>query len=151
MTKFRFRLQTLVKLREAERERRQQQLAEALRAEQILRGQIEQVQQELAEIQHQTRQLTGPGQVNVDSVLQTNRYELQLRAQLTLLRRQLSQLADEVQRRRAALLESDRQVRVLEKLRERKREEFDKLELQAEAKLLDEVSQRSYFRAGEPR
>ena len=51
-----------------------------------------------------------------------------------------AQLNEEIERRRAALVEADREVRVLEKLRERKWSEHQTAELRHELRQLDEVA-----------
>ena len=51
-----------------------------------------------------------------------------------------AQLETEIEKRRAALAAADRDVRVLEKLKERKREEYDAAELKRELRQLDEFA-----------
>ena len=46
----------------------------------------------------------------------------------------------EIDRRRQALVEADRQVRVLEKLRDRKLKEYEREELLKEVRDMDEIS-----------
>ena len=55
-------------------------------------------------------------------------------------------LTDEVERRRLVLTEADRQVRVLEKLKERKREDAVRLEQRQEMKQLDEAAATGFLR-----
>jgi flagellar FliJ protein len=76
----------------------------------------------------------------VDSLLQTHRYELVLSTKRKQLATQIQQVQTEIERRRLVVVEADRQVRVLEKLRERQalhhRQETDR----QEAKLYDEMA-----------
>ena len=140
--KFTFRLQTLWKLRVAEREERQLKLSEAERADDILRTQGEELELELAEMARGLWAGSQPGAVNVDRLLDTERYELVLVARREVLRAQRVRLAAEIERRREALVEADRQVKVLEKLRDKGRLEHVRREEALEVKRLDEIALR---------
>jgi flagellar export protein FliJ len=65
-----------------------------------------------------------------------------LLAQQATMLEQTRLLAAEVERRRVAVVEADRQVKVLEKLHERKLDEFRQDQQRAEFKVLDEVAAR---------
>ena len=116
---FRFRLETLLRLRIAERQERRAELAKALRAEEMLRADQTRLAVEQGEIAERARTLKSPGAANVDALLSAHRYEVVLAAKARQLAQQMIQIAAETERRRQVLLEADRQVRVLEKLRER--------------------------------
>src|SRR5262245_7320365 len=117
---FRFRLETLLRIRIAERDQRRAELAKAIRAEELLRVEETKLEIVQAEAAERSRQLKSPGLANVDALMQTHRYEVVLAAQRRQLASQLSQVQAETNRRRLILVEADRQVRVLEKLRDRK-------------------------------
>jgi flagellar FliJ protein len=137
---FHFRLQTLLRLRIAERDERRAELAKALRAEELLRAEQEKLRNERELLAHRGRQLKSPGAADVDGLLQTHRYELVLAAQAKQLAAQLTQVEAETERRRQLAVEADREVRVLDKLRERQaaahRQRLDRLEM----KQLDEMA-----------
>jgi flagellar protein FliJ len=114
-----FRLQTLLRLRIAERDERRADLAKALRAEAVLEEQRERLTGEQRELLGRQRALQSPGAANVDALLATHRYTGVLAVQAHQLAGQIVQVQAETERRRLALVEADRQVRVLEKLRER--------------------------------
>src|SRR5262245_50252921 len=116
---FHFRLQTLLRLRVADRDQRRADLAKAMRAEEMLRAELRKLGNEQVEAAQRGRDLKSPGSANVDALLQTHRYEMVLAAQSRQLETQLGQVQAEAERRRQLLVEADRQVRVLEKLRER--------------------------------
>jgi len=122
MTLFHFRLQSLLKLRHVQRDRCRESLAEAYRADQLLQSRQDRLQEEVqaARVTKQQRLQLGP--VEVDGLLDTYRYELVLRAQVRQIERQRQQIGQEVERRRLALVEADRELRVLEKLRDRQAE-----------------------------
>ncbi|MBC7856283.1 MAG: flagellar export protein FliJ [Pirellulaceae bacterium] len=143
---FRFRLQTVLELRIAERDERRGELAKALRAAEILQERRQQLTEEMTDNQELARKLAEPGKANIDRLLQTHRYEAILKGTLAQLVAQEKQVAAEIERRRHVLTEADRQVRVLEKLQERKREEHARGELRQEMKQLDEVAAVAFIR-----
>jgi len=140
MAKFQFRLATLLKLREATRDERRAELAQAYQADAFLEQQQDRLQRELAGLVLQSRKVAGPGTLDVDQLLQTQRYELFLRARQSQLADQRGTVAEEIERRRQILVEADREVRVLEKLRQRQLERHREEEGRREMKILDEVA-----------
>jgi len=140
MAKYKFRLNTLQKVREAHRDHQRGSLAEAFRAEQVLaenRAQLTVEERELRELQ---RSASQGRYLDVNRLLEAQRYELLLKAQSQELTKQAVLLAAETERRRQTLVEADREVRVLELLDERHRRAH-KLEAQREeTKRLDDVA-----------
>ena len=144
MANFRFRLQTLLRLRAAARDQRRAQLAEAYKAERILRQQAEQLSGELDQVRGQMRQAAQPGEVNVDSLLVSHRYELVIQAQKQNLDGQIKQILDEIERRRVLVVEADRQVRILERLRQRQQDDHNRKQQNLEVKEMDEIAARQH-------
>ena len=142
MKAFHFRLTTLQKLREAERQRRQLELAQALEAERILNDQIAEIRREIAAAKNSVREKSQPGEINVDALLELQRYGLQLRAQALTLAQQLEQVRVETERRRQVLVEADRQVQTLDKLRDQQWQTHQREELHREQKIIDEMAQK---------
>jgi flagellar export protein FliJ len=64
------------------------------------------------------------------------------------LKKQREGVADQIEKRRQALVEADREVRVLEKLREQKETEYRQQDDAQEVKRLDEIASLQSFRAG---
>jgi flagellar FliJ protein len=139
MARFRFRLQTLRRLREITRDELRVRLAEAYRAEQILADERAALETERAGLAELQRQLVDRGALDVNRVLAAQRYQLVLEAQSRTLAEQAARLEEEIERRREAVVDADRQVRVLDKLRERREREHRYAAERAEAKRLDEV------------
>jgi flagellar FliJ protein len=142
MSAFHFSLQPVLRVRLAERDDRRVRLGEAYHAERVLRDRLMQAASERARIRDMVRSASAPGQVNVDSLLQTHRYELVVSAEIQVMEKQLTQVAEEIERRRQALIEADRQVRVLEKLRDRRYAEYQQESRKREFRELDEIAQR---------
>ena len=149
MSSFHFRLETLLRLRMAERDERRADLAKALRAEGVLLAELRQIETEQLQARAKVREQSAPGAADVDGLLQTNRYQLVLKAQRGQLEGQLVQVRAELERRRQALLEADRGVRVLEKLRERQLAAHRDREARLEIKVLDEVAASAHRRRRE--
>jgi flagellar protein FliJ len=140
MTKFRFRLATLLQLRESTRDERRVQLAESQRADTELHRQLIRVEMEQQQLQRECREAAGPGDVDLPRLVEAQQYASALRAQQTELRRQRQALAAEIDRRRQTLLEADRDVRTLEKLRENQLQAHRQEENRQEGKRLDEAA-----------
>jgi flagellar FliJ protein len=143
MSTFRFRLATLLRLREAARDEKRARLAEAYRAAEILAAQLQEIDGELAAYRLAAQQNAQRGIVDVDQLLHGHRYERVLTAQKNALKTQQKQVAEEIDRRRLALVEADRQVRVLEKLREKKQTEHATAEERRDQRLMDELASRA--------
>lgn len=145
MARFQFRLKTLYAIREAARDERRAQLAEAYAADRKLKDRRAALEQELKEQKQWFRAGIAPGRVDVDRLLTVNRYELVVRAEIGVVTQHEETLAVEIERRRQNLLAADREVRVLEKLRERQLEQFRQQQAAAEMKEIDEVAARAAF------
>ena len=140
MPQFRFRLQTLERLREAARNTCREQLAEALRVDEHLKAQ--QVELEAQLKLARDLQIVPAGRVDVDRLLQAQRYEATVVLEVRHIAGQRAQLATEIERRRLALVEADREVKALEKLKEVRKAEHRQLELRAEMAQMDEAAGR---------
>ena len=147
MPRFRFRLQTLRRLREIHRDELRGRLAEAFAAEQVILAQRQDVEREIVDLAAHVRGLAGLGAMDVAQVMSSQRYHLVLQAQARVLAEQAAQLAQEVDNRRAALVEADRQVRVLDKLEERQRQQHEQQAQAVQAKQFDEIAVMRWHRS----
>ena len=146
MAKFKYRLATLLRLRESARDERRTQLAQADRAEAMVRQEQARLAKESAELSARIRAAAGAGEVHVDCLLDAQRFDLVLKARHHELAQQRRQVEAEIQRRRQALVEANREVQVLEKLRQRQRARWQEEENRREVKRLDEVAVRSHVK-----
>jgi len=133
-------LATLLKLREAVRDERRAELAQAYRADDVLNKLLEQTRTELNSLEDQCRKAAGPGTIDIDRLIEVQRYEIILKLQQRHLNEQRGRLAAEIERRRVALLAANREVRILEKLRERQLEQYQQAENRLDVKRLDEIA-----------
>jgi flagellar FliJ protein len=146
MAKYRFRLETLLKLREARRDQQRTALAEAFRAEQVLANNRRALADERTKLREVQRSATADRYLNVNRLLEALRYEMVLRSNEQELSRQEKLLAVETERRRLALVEADREVRTLELLDKRHRKQHTQRQQRLESKLLDEVGSIQHVR-----
>jgi flagellar protein FliJ len=138
MGTYRFRLATVLKLREQERDERRLELARAADAEAVLSQTMEQLLAEIRQIDQMQRAL--PGELDVERLLEAVRYRFSLTVQQKDLQAKLAAVREEVERRREILLEADRAVKSLEKLRELQSERHLAQEKRRETTLLDELA-----------
>jgi flagellar export protein FliJ len=142
MTAFRFRLTSVLKLREATRDERRAQLAEAYAAEEKLLARQRAIETDLAGLGQLRQERTATGPVNIDLFVSASRYEAVLRQELATIAGHVATLATEIERRRQALIVADHEVRMLEKLRDKQRELHRQAEAALETKQLDEIASR---------
>jgi flagellar export protein FliJ len=140
MPTFQFRLSTLLRLREAWRDERRSHLAEAEQAEQLIADRLAMIDRELADAARRALDAARPGAVNVDRLADAARYEMILKLERQSADQQRQTVAAEVEKRRAALVAADREVRVLEKLRDGQHQRHREEEARFESKLLDEAA-----------
>jgi flagellar FliJ protein len=140
MSKYRFRLETLQEVRKAHRDQQRTSLAEAFRAEQVLAENRAQLVIEEQEVRELKRSASEGQYLDVNRLIEAQRYELVLKAQSQELAKQAMLLAAETERRRQILVEADREVRALELLDERHQRAHAIEEQRAETKRLDEAA-----------
>jgi flagellar export protein FliJ len=146
MPPFRFKLSTLQRLRENERDERRSRLADAQRAEDIVNARIADIDAELGRLRDETGRRSCPGRMDVDALMEVQRYELLLKAERQAAVQQRDLVAAEVERRREALVLADREVRVLERLRETQQVRHRQDEERQERKVLDEIATQAFCR-----
>ncbi len=148
MARFRFRLESLLRLATSRRDLRRQELAQALQAERIVLEHIEQLQTQIDQALQQRRPGLGP--VDVDALLEATRHQLVLLAQKQHMEQQLEQVRQEIQRRRQVLAETDRQVRLLERLKEKQHQRHQYEQLRRQQQVLDEIANNLGYREQRP-
>jgi len=150
MGRFKFRLATLLRLRELARDERRAQLAQACRAQELLDEQRRQLDEHLSGLHRCARLAAGPGAIDVDRLLEARRFEAVLLAQRQQVDQQREAIGREVDRRRQALVEANREVHVLDSLRARQHERYLAEEGRREIKILDEIALQRALREERP-
>jgi flagellar FliJ protein len=146
MGRFIFRLEPLLKLREARRDECRAALAEGYRVDEVLRKQLDNLNRELDALREYCRRKASPGGIDIDRLVEAQRFELVTKVQQKNIAQQRETVAAEIERRRRALVEADRDVRALEKLRERQAELHRREEEVREVRRLDEVATQQTYR-----
>lgn len=140
MRAFKFRMQSLLRLREQAREDAQRRLADALRRLAQCDQVVNQIRDELRGLEKHMRDAVKQQPLDVDRLLDGRRHQMTLQARLAELNKALSEAGEEVQRCRRNLVEADREVKVLEKLHERRLAEHQRQAAREEIKQLDEAA-----------
>ena len=140
MRKFRFRLATLLKIREAARDERHARLAQAYEAEETLKGRKTDLEEQRVGLRQRFHEAAQPGPVDLDQLVESHRYEMVVMAEEQVLVDQMKLIGEEIERRRGALVEADREVQVLERLREKQQNRHREEAMRQEMKELDEIA-----------
>ncbi len=140
MSVFHFRLKTLLAIRQSTRQARRAQLADGLAAQRDLDRARGELQQQLID----QGQLPTPGDgrraIDIERLAARDRYRGTLRARLASLAQEAAALSAEIEARQQALAEAEREVRMLDKLRERQYERFRYEQARRENNAADEVA-----------
>ena len=134
-----FRLATLLKIREQERDM-------AAKAVQDVRMAIEKLDNAQLEIDQANRQMnearkeSSYGAINLHQILDAQRYQMVLAAQSAQIADHKGKLNQELERRQFALIQSQKAVKSLEKLRDQRTQAADLLALAKQQERLDEWS-----------
>ena len=148
---FKFRLEPLIKIRKNVLQECQAALAKAYDERRILEEHLQEVERQLAEGTATARSLMQPGQkVNIDYLLGIRRQEMFLLAHQNEIKQKMQEADEEIERCRAAVVEANKEVKILEKLKEKRHEQYLEDERREEAKAMDEIavsSQRTTYHA----
>ena len=146
MGAFTFRLQSVLKVKREARDQARYELARALQAETILKTQQEEGQKEVRQLLSQLVKAQTTGEISVDWIMELRRYEVVLKTQLAQGLEQMEQVGGEVERRRDLLAHADREVKVLERLEAKKKNEWLKREQRLEQVENDEAAGQVFLR-----
>ena len=154
-----FRLKPLQKIRENVRRERQAELAKALTAEAVVREKIESIVKDIAKVADDLRaggrgtrdegrevrdeysvKPLSPHPINVDVLIGLRRHEAWLLAQKQEAEQKLEQVLAEIERRRLAVVEADKEVKILEKLHEKYKDNYDAEQSAREVVEFDEIA-----------
>lgn len=132
-----FRLATLLKIRERERDQAAKSVQDARMAIEKLSHQKQELLSE-NESMNAIRKSASMGAVNLQSILDTQRFQMVLGAQVQQIDNHLGTLNQELQRRESQLLKCQQAVKSLEKLRDQREEAAETLALQKQQERTDE-------------
>lgn len=144
---FQFRLQSILRLRERDRDQAAQALEQAVRAKQILLDRIDEIEKERRELLEQ-RGAASMGKVDIQHILTSQRYEAGLIEQVRGIELNIGKIEIAIQERRAKLVQCEQGVKVLEKLRDGQRETWDLEQAARSQSRLDEWASFQHFQRG---
>jgi hypothetical protein len=133
-------LDTLIKLRQAERDQRRLERAAAARSELALQAERDQVTAAVSEVQASTRRAATAGATDVQSLGEQERYRQVLRERLGELERRQQLLCQRSAELQQALLAAERELRILENLRAKRQVQAQTARRQSEAEQLREIT-----------
>jgi len=144
MKQFEFRLQKVMETTRAREELQKKELALALadveRSEAMLERMIDTLEDELDSFAGQR----GSGTIKVSALAQYASYADGLLKDINRQRQEIEKLADLVEQHRQKLLEITKDKKILERLKEKRYEEYQRKLRQVEQKFMDELSVRSF-------
>ncbi len=124
---FQFRFDSVLQLRNRERDTAAGAVSEVRRAIEMVDGKIEELQMELADLDRQRRD-SLLGAIELNPLIEVQRYQLLLIGQIQYLQKQRETLVVEQHRREAILVKAQQAVKSFEKLEEHQRQEHAKVE-----------------------
>ncbi len=137
---FEFRLEPVRRVRQADRDEKLASLAEAVQAHEVLGDQLRQVDAELVQLKSLAQAQVSPGEIDVDALIKRARHEALQEAHKKQILNQLQQVETEIEKRREALIEADRAVKVLDRLHDKQREQHELEQQRIQQRQLDEVA-----------
>lgn len=137
MANFQFRLQSVLKLRERDRDRAAEAVEQAGTAKVKLLEQIAQLRRE-SEEQNPVREQASLGAVNVQRLVEVQRFQLFISQQIAGLESNVAIIDKELEQRRSKLVRCEQSLRALERLRDRKLTAWNAGLLQMQQARLDE-------------
>jgi flagellar FliJ protein len=144
VSRFQFRLQSVVKLRERERDAAAGAYQQAMAAKQNLETQVQSLLEEhAAQFPHQT--VSVMERVDPQRILESQRYQMHLLHEVAQLRSQIQLIEAECERRRMNMVLHEQKLRSLEKLREKQHREWEDQQLGKEQAMLDQWSGFKYW------
>jgi flagellar FliJ protein len=136
MRAFRYRLQPLLELREYHEREWEIKLGRAAGRCAKIRSEIERLERERRELGARER----TGKIEISELAAENLYRIRLTTKIESLTEELAQAERERQTIQASYFEASRDKKIIEKLKERKADEYRLERLQAEAKTIDEIA-----------
>ena len=147
---FKFRLEPLITIRDNDLKERQAELAQAYNAQRICEENLQTFERLMEEGIATARNMMQPGQmVDVRYLRGLQEQELVLRANHEEWTKNLRDVSEEVERRRLLVVAANKELKKVEKLKEKRYEEYSEKEKKQETKAMDEIAgNRRYTEAG---
>ena len=140
---FRFRLQPLITIRDNVLKQKQAELAKAYEARRIVMEKREKVERDLAATKESAREMIHSGKpVSVDYLLGLRREEMFLLIDRNKCDEDLRMIDEYIERCREAVIEANKELKIVEKLKEKRKEKYDTEQARLETVQMDEIAGR---------
>ncbi len=146
MKKFRFKLQKLLDIREAKEKEIKNELMKVLALQNKERILQDELRSKISRYETQYSDIIKKGQFNPDQMMSIMRYTDVARKAIIEAERRIESYQPEVDRIREKLVAASRDKKIVEKLKERKHEEFEYEFNKEIAKENDDMNQKLYHR-----
>lgn len=123
---FQFKLQAVQKVNEFKRDSEKQTLADLLAQQNALAAEEESLQKELTDSQTERENLMRSGTLDVAQLQAYSQFESHLKEKLEECRQKQNALTEVIESQRENVLQAEQEVKKLEKLEEKQREEYRK-------------------------
>ena len=123
---FQFKLQAVQKVNEFKRDAEKQTLADLLAQQNALAAEEESLQKELADSQAEREKLMSSGTLDVAQLQAYYQFESHVKEKLEEIRQKQNALTQVIEGQRETVLQAEQEVKKLEKLEEKQREEYRK-------------------------
>ena len=141
---FTFRLEPLITIRDNTLKTRQKELANALNVRRALEESFQSIEHQIETGISAVRNQMQTGQtVDVNLMLGFRQQEMFLRFEQDKLKKQMSDIDKKIELFRAAVVKANKELKIVEKLKEKKYEQYLKEEEKAETNFLDEIAGRN--------
>lgn len=145
MAKHKFHLESVVTLRERQRDAAAASYREALAAKEKLQTQVEALMREHAE-QQPLQWSSISGRVDSQRLIESQRYQLHLLQMVSTLRSQIEMVESECEKRRLVLVTAEQSLTSLEKLRDKQQAAWENRQIEREQLALDQWSGFKYWK-----
>lgn len=146
MKKFRFQLETLLKVTKMNKERAQVELAKATSALEAAREHLQELLAQMAQGHRDYDELTSKGTITVGTLMTYNSFFNWKRQQIEEQQQHIMECQAARQRRMKELVEIMNKLKSIEQLKEKRLQQYMAELLQEEQKMLDEIGGQLYFR-----
>ncbi|GAB5404152.1 MAG: flagellar export protein FliJ [Aureliella sp.] len=146
MTQFKFRLQSVIQLRERERDTAAEDYQKAMQAIEELNRQIESLQDE-SQALTPLLEVAGRGRVDTNTVLASRQYQSHIAQQIAGIQETLQKIEEECEKRRQVLVAKEQALKSIEKVKDKQRQEFEALALSRSQLALDEWASTKHWQA----
>lgn len=145
MPAFKFNLQRVLDIRDAQERIRKNELALERKKEQEILQRIEQLHQEQTDSYRSGASVMSSGQADIRIFLSYQRYMEYIERTISKTREMLEEQKKAVELSRQMLIEASRKKKLLEKIKEKRWQAFKKVEAAAEQMIIDEIGGTQYI------